>query len=97
MEAVSEFSRSFKVSKFQVTLVCTLVAGKPIGLRFEWSPYYPSGLSGQAFRQYRKKRDAALSALAEHLGGAILAVDQGGLFTVLPDGQVIQSNKEVMK
>src|SRR5512144_850232 len=51
--AVAEFRRSFRVSKFKVECVVTLIAGKPVSTRFEWEPYYPGVLVGQAFRQYR--------------------------------------------
>ncbi len=86
--AVTEFRRSFKVGKFTVTMCVTMVAGKPAGMRTEWAPYYPGGLSGQLFRKYRRQRDACLAALAEQLGGAILSIDEAGMSAVHPDGRI---------
>ena len=93
-DAVTEFRRTFKVNKFRITLSCLLVAGKPVDVKSTWEPYHPGGLTGQAYRQYRRKRDACIAALAEHLGGAVVVGDGGGFTALGPDGskEVIASN-----
>ncbi len=83
---VTEFRRTIWVGKFTVEIIVTMIAGNPIGTRFEWSPYYPGGLSGQALRLYRRRRNAVFVELSEQIGGHVLAIDEVGVVAIAPDG-----------
>ena len=92
MNAVRKIRRTFKISRYQVTLTVTLVAGKPLHIGVEWSKFPPK-LSQADTARYRQLRNAILSDVARQVDERIMIADadaQGeAIYTILnPDGTI---------
>lgn len=84
--ACETWRRSFVVGRYQVEMTVPLVAGKPLGITFEWSPHVPPELSPELLEEYWQKRNRAHAALAERVGGPVLMADEAGAALIHPDG-----------
>lgn len=92
MNAVRKFRRTFRISRYEVTLTVTLVANQPLTMNVEWSKFPPK-LSNADRARYRKLRNVVLSEISIQLGERMMIAeaDENGIavYTILhPNGDI---------
>jgi hypothetical protein len=76
MTAEAAFVRSWAVGIYTATLSTPQpVHGAQRAACIEWAPSVPRNLTADEWQQYRNGRNAALSDLAEHIGGTVALVE----------------------
>lgn len=75
MSATTTFTQAWPVGRFTCTLTLPANAGGQTPISVHWQPHRPPKLTAAELAEYRRGRDAALSAWAAATGRPVAVVD----------------------